>query len=109
MCKAYEEIINQCLTKGYIRQVDTTKEGNFFANFPLVRTDKDTTKTRIVFDALAKKDGISMNDLIHAVPMLQSNLLDVLIWFRRNAVAVLCDISEMYLQIKLRPDGCKYL
>ena len=105
MCKVYEEIINQCLTKGYIRQVDTTKEGNF----PLVRTDKDTTKTRIVFDALAKKDGISVNDLIHAVPKLQNNLLDVLIWFRRNAVAVLCDISEMYLQIKLRPDGCKYL
>ena len=108
MCKAYEETISQYLTKGYIRQVDTTKEGTFLAHFPVVRTDKDTTKTRIVFDASAKKDGTSVNDLIHTGPKLQNDLFHVLIRFRRNDVAVVCDISEMYLQIKLRPEDCKY-
>ena len=29
VCKAYKKTINQYLKKGYIRQVDTTKEGNF--------------------------------------------------------------------------------
>ena len=57
VCKAYEETINQYLSKGYIKQVDTTKEGNFLAHFPILRTDKDTTKTRIVFDSSAQKDG----------------------------------------------------
>ena len=109
MCKAYEEIINQYLTKRYIRQVDTKKEGNFFANFPVVKTNKDTTKAKIVFDALEKKDRTSVNYFIHTVPKLQNDLLDVLIWFKRNAVAVFCGISEMYLQIKLRPDDYKYL
>ena len=108
VCKAYEETINQYLTKGYIRQVDTTKEGTFLAHFPVARTDKDTTKTRIVFDASAKKEGISVNDLINTGPKLQNDLFDVLVRFRRNAVAVVCDITEMYLQIKLRPDDCKY-
>ena len=56
VCKANEETVNQYLTKGYIRQVDTTKEGTFLAHFPVIRTDKDTTKTRILFDASAKKD-----------------------------------------------------
>ena len=50
-----------------------------------------------------------MNDLIQAGPKLKSNLFDVLIQFRRNVVTVACDISEMYFQIKLRPDDCKYL
>ena len=50
-----------------------------------------------------------MNDLIHARPKLQSDLFHVFIRFRRNAATVACDISEMYLQIKLRPDDCKYL
>ena len=66
VCKTYGETINQYLIKGYIKKVDTTKEGHFIAHFPVVRTDKDTTKTRIVFDASAKKDGISVNDFIYA-------------------------------------------
>ena len=102
------KIINQRLAKGYIRQVDTTKEGTFLVHFPDVRTDKGTTKTRIVFDASAKKDGISVNDLIHAGPKLQNDLFDILIRFRINPVAVVCGASEIHLQIKLRPDDCKY-
>ena len=39
--KAYEETINQYLTKEYIRQVDATKEGTFLAHFRVVRTDKE--------------------------------------------------------------------
>ena len=61
-----------------------------------------------MFDASAKKDKISVNDLTHTGPKLQNDLFDVLTRFRRNVVAVVCDISEMYLQIKLRPNDCKY-
>ena len=60
MCKVNEETIYQYLTKGYVRQVDTTNQGTFLAHFPVVRTDKDKTKTRIVFDTSAKKDGIAV-------------------------------------------------
>ena len=101
MCEAYKETIYQYLPKGYIRQVDTTKEYTFLAHFPVVTADKDTTKTKIAFDASAEKDKISVNDLILAGLKLKNNLFDVLIWFKRNAVAVVCDISEMFLQIKL--------
>ena len=60
MCKVNEETIYQYLTKGYVRQVDTKNEDTFLAHFPVVKTDKHTTKTRIVFDASAKKDGIAV-------------------------------------------------
>ena len=103
MCKAYEETINKYLTSD--RWIE---EDIFFAHFPVVRTDRGTTKTRIVFDVLANKDGISVNGLIHAGPKLQNNLFDALIQFGRSPVVVVCYISDMYLQTKLRPDNCKY-
>ena len=75
VCKAYEGTVAEYLAKGYIRQVDTTKEGNFLAHFPVIRTDQDTTKTRIVFDPSARKNGIPLNGLIHAGPDLRTTCL----------------------------------
>ena len=63
--------------------------------------DKTTTKVRIVFDSSAKTDGVSVNDVICAGPKLQKDLFDVLIRFRRNPVALACDIKEMYLQVEI--------
>ena len=54
-------------------------------------------KVRIVFDCLAKCDGVSLNDEIHAGPKLQQDLFDVLLRFCCDPVAVACDIKEMYL------------
>ena len=42
-----------------------------------------------------------MNDAICAGPKLQRDLFDVLIRFRRNPIALACDIKEMYLQVKI--------
>ena len=54
---------------------------------------------RIVFDASARYEGNSLNDLIHQGPKLQRELFDVLQRFRPQPVAVVCDIAEMYLGI----------
>ena len=66
-----------------------------------MRMDKPSTKVRIVFDCSAKCDGVSLNDVIHPGPKLQNDLFNVLIRFRRNPIALACDIREMYLQIKI--------
>ena len=34
-------------------------------HFAVVRTDRATTKTRVVCDASAKCNGVSLNDMIH--------------------------------------------
>ena len=47
--------------------------------------------------------GPVTNDVIHQGPKLQQGLFDVLLRFRKLPVAVVCDIAEMYLQIKLYP------
>ena len=47
---------------------------------------------------------ISLNDMIHQGLKLQRELFDVLLHFRRYPVAIACDISEMYLRIRLYPE-----
>ena len=68
-------------------------------HFPVLRPDKDTTKTRIVFDEAAKFEGTSLNDQIYQGPKLQRDVFDVLLRLRRVPIAVVCDIEEMYLRI----------
>ena len=47
-------------------------------------------------------DGVSLNDVIYAGPKLQQELFDVLIRFRRNPIALACDVKEMYLQVEIK-------
>jgi len=67
---AYSKNIIQYLEKGYIRKIDPAEEKPsrkwYLPHFPVVRPDRATTKTRVVFDASTKCDGISLNDVIFA-------------------------------------------
>ena len=105
---AYSETIEKYLDKGYVRKIEMFEEQPtvkwYLPHFAVVRTDRATTKTRVVFDASAKCNGISLNDMICQGPKLQRELIDVLLRFRRYPVAVVCDIAEMYLRIELCPE-----
>lgn len=99
---AYNQCIEQYISKGYVTKItqqDRSTSKWYLPHFPILRPDKDTTKTRIVFDASAKHDGRSLNDEIHQGPKLQKDLFDVLLHLRRLPVPVVCDIAEMYLRI----------
>ena len=107
VAQVYKENIKKYIEKGYIRQVGDSaklKANWYLPHFAVVRTDKPSTKTCIVFDASAKYCGISLNDAIYQGPKLQQEWFNVLIHFRRyNPVALVCDIAEMYLRIELYP------
>ena len=105
IAKEYQNVIDSYLEKGYLRKIEPTKEppaGWYLLHFPVVRMDKSTTKVRIVFDCAAEYEGVSLNSAIHAGPKLQKDLFDVLVRFRRNPVAIACDIQEMYLQVGIQ-------
>ena len=61
-----------------------------------------------MFDASAKYDGKSLNDVIYQGPKLQQELFDVLLRFRRLPVTVVCDIAEMYLRIGIAPEDKRF-
>ncbi|GFU99794.1 integrase catalytic domain-containing protein [Trichonephila clavipes] len=81
----YKETIQDYLNQGIIE-----KEGRV------------TTSTRIVFDAASHQaNELSLNDCLWPGPNLNPNLLDVLINFRLNRVAISSDIRQAFLQICL--------
>ena len=49
-----------------------------------------------------------LNDLVLQGPKLLNDLFAVLLWLHCEPVAVMCDIKEMYLQIKLQPEDQPY-
>ncbi|KAK6171952.1 hypothetical protein SNE40_018370 [Patella caerulea] len=107
----YSDVIRHYLDSGYIRQVSREEDNTdawFLPHFAVVRPIKATTKVRIVFNAAAKQDGISLNDTIYQGPKLQNELFDVLLRFRRHPVALVCDIAEMYLRIETAPGDRTY-
>ena len=103
----YKRVIASYVEKGYIRKVPQAEDEPqclwYLPHFPVCRPERSTTKTRIVFDASAKFQGTSLNDQILPGPKLQTNLFEVLLRFRRFPVAFACDVSEMYLQIRIPP------
>lgn len=107
VAEAYQTVFDKYKDKGYIKEVDEKYDQAekiwYLPHFPVVRMDKVTTKVRPVFDASARFKGVSLNDVILQGPKLQSDLTHVLTRFRRSPVALVCDITEMYLQVHMKP------
>ena len=60
----------------------------------IIREDKQTTKTRIVFHASAKdSNGVSLNSCLEPGQALQPDLVGILLHFRTNYVGIMGDIE----------------
>ncbi|XP_068151985.1 uncharacterized protein [Drosophila tropicalis] len=99
--QSYEE-------KGYIRrltesELDKGKSSWFLPIFTVTNPNKN--KTRLVWDAAAKVNGTSLNDVLLKGPDILASLVGVLIRFRERPVVVVAgDISEMFHQVRVRPE-----
>ncbi|XP_068144127.1 uncharacterized protein [Drosophila tropicalis] len=98
--QSYEE-------KGYIRRLTESelnkgKSSWFLPIFTVTNPNKN--KTRLVWDAAAKVNGTSLNDVLLKGPDILASLVGVLIRFRERPVAVAGDISEMFHQVRVRPE-----
>ncbi|XP_045779881.1 uncharacterized protein LOC123877305 [Maniola jurtina] len=101
--ESYTTQIEKLLEKGYAEKApENTCSGRTFylPHFAVVHPIKK--KPRIVFDAAAKFEGKSLNDALLAGPDLLQSLFGVLLRFREGPVAVVADIQEMFLRIKIR-------
>ena len=69
-----------------------------------MKPDRTTRKTHIVFDASAKYQGVSLNDVISQEPNLQRDLFHGFRRSRKHPVALVCEIADMYLRIEIAPE-----
>ena len=111
---SYQGVINDYLSKGYIEPVGSSEAGDlsseqwFLPHFPVIRSDKTTTKVRIVFDGSAQWDGRSLNGEMYAGRKTQNNIVHILLRFCLEPVALCGDVSEMFLQVGLMESDRKY-
>ncbi|XP_055603915.1 uncharacterized protein LOC129752147 [Uranotaenia lowii] len=102
----YHDFMREYLELGHMRLVSVTEKSNSYACYlphhPVLKESSSTTKLRVVFDASAKTStGNSLNEALLVGPVVQDDLLSIVMRFRTYPVAVVADIEKMYRQIWL--------
>ena len=109
--EAYNEALKCMLLNEEIEEVveDITSAKNMdrFINYiphsAVIKQERVTTSTRIVFDASAKNsEGISLNDQLLKGPKKQIDLIGLIMKFRMNPIIIIGDISRMFYNIEIQ-------
>ncbi|XP_058456731.1 uncharacterized protein LOC131434103 [Malaya genurostris] len=88
-----------------IERIDDDKPHCYLPHHPVFKETSSTTKVRVVFDASCKTtSGFSLNDTLLVGPVVQQDLLSIVIRFRTRAIAIVADIEKMYRQIEVYPE-----
>jgi hypothetical protein len=105
----YHAVIAEFIQLGHMRIVSSDEPEPtvvcYLPHHAVLKDTSTTTKVRSVFNASAKTStGFSLNDSLLVAPVIQDELLDIVLRFRKNLVVLLADIEKMYRQIALHPD-----
>ncbi|XP_062713485.1 uncharacterized protein LOC134290377 [Aedes albopictus] len=103
-----QEQIESYLRKGYAHKL-TSEELSYtdphrvwYLPLGVVVSPTKPGKIRLIWDAAAKVNGVSLNDLLLKGPDLLVPLVAVILRFRERNIAISGDISEMFHQISIR-------
>ncbi|XP_055522691.1 uncharacterized protein LOC129716872 [Wyeomyia smithii] len=101
---AYHKFMHEYETLGHMKRlsdpVDDSIEHCYLPHHPVFKFSSTTTKTRVVFDASCKTaSGYSLNDSLLVGPVVQQDLLSLIMRFRTHAVALVADVEKMYRQV----------
>ena len=100
------KVFNTLKEEGVIQKVNEKEKSKNQCHYipwhSVIRQNHPTTPIRIVNNA-SKKDenGLSLNDCQATGPNLYPDLQGLLINWRRYHIAVICDISKMFLQLQI--------
>ncbi|XP_050314830.1 uncharacterized protein LOC126749190 [Anthonomus grandis grandis] len=80
----------------------------FMPHHGVLRQDSLTTKLRVVFNASSpSSNGISLNNIQFIGPVLQDDLLSMLLRFREKRYVISADCKMMYRQVLINPEQRK--
>ena len=117
LCAAYTSAMQEFFDLGSAEEVidtnprDPARRNVFYLPHRAVYdATRASTKCRPVFDASAKTaTGQSLNSCLLAGPPLQLSILSIQLRFRLRPIAVVGDISKMFLNIDVRTEDRDYL
>ncbi|XP_014207298.1 uncharacterized protein LOC106638558 [Copidosoma floridanum] len=106
----YEKVMQEYIDLNHISLANDTVRGYYLPHHAIIKPSSETTKLRVVFDALAKTStGISLNEVLIVGPTIQDKIFEQVIKFRAHKCVITADIARMYRQIIVHPDDRKYL
>ncbi|XP_055614826.1 uncharacterized protein LOC129761144 [Toxorhynchites rutilus septentrionalis] len=104
----YHEFMREYVSLGQMAPVQEDEEdvpnACYLPHHPVVKESSSTTKIRVVFDGSAKTtSGHSLNDSLLVGPVVQDELLTLILRFRKFPVALVADVEKMYRQVSMHP------
>lgn len=110
--KEYTKVINDYIDQGHMEKIpegEKEKRSVYLPHHAVVRTDKETSRTRVVFDASCKgTNNISLNEELLVGPQLQDDLRYLLMKWRMKRVCFMADIKQMYRQILVTREDAEF-
>ena len=106
-CAEYQEQIADMLDRGVAEELSKEEVLNYkgptfyLPHHEVYKTDYTSTPVRIVFNAAASYQGVSLNDLLAKGPDVINNLVGILLRFREEEIGMVGDIRKMYHAVKL--------
>lgn len=98
----YNAFMDEYVQLGHMSKMGDSDIPNahFLPHHGVLKEDSLTTKLRVVFDGSAPTtSGTSFNDIQMVGPVVQSDLISIVLRFRQHSYVVSADIEKMYRQV----------
>ncbi|XP_067948768.1 uncharacterized protein [Watersipora subatra] len=106
----YSVFMRDLLKRGHAEPIKSKpSEGQvwYIPHFAVSHPQKK--KLRVVFDCSASFGGVSLNDHLLSGPDLTNNMLGILLRFRKEQVAIACDIERMFYNFYVNEEDRDFL
>ncbi|XP_065368859.1 uncharacterized protein LOC135961295 [Calliphora vicina] len=103
----YDEVLKEYLALGHMKKIKNQESSPsyYLPHHGVFKPESTTTKLRVVFNASSRSsNGKSLNDLLYTGPILQTDLVTLILKWRFFQYVFNADISKMYRQILLKPE-----
>ncbi|XP_076230264.1 uncharacterized protein LOC143176045 [Nomia melanderi] len=110
----YTKFLEEYESLGHMSEVTNKEElythsGYYLPHHAVYKANSTTTKLRVVFDGSAKTtSGLSLNDVQWVGPVVQDDLISILLRFRKHRYDLSADIAKMYRQVWVREQNRKF-
>ena len=110
----YSEFMQELLRNGHAEKVPeseiTTEDGRvwYIPHHGVYHAQKPD-KIRVVFDCSAQFKGVCLNNFLLQGPDLTNKLVGVLCRFRKEPIAIMCDVEKMFYQFLVSKQHQDYL
>jgi len=100
----YCEFMNEYMKLGHMSLIEDpvlqTGQYYYLPHHAVFKASSSTIKMRVVFDTSMKTStNFSLNDVLLAGPVIQSELFDIVLRFRLHMIVITADVAKMYRQM----------